>query len=321
MKEKFLLAFKRKDPRKKSRVFLGFLLILATTFFLVSDLSAVVQGTIKGVIKDKKGNVIEGVKITIVSLQYSAVRYALKTNAKGEFIQIGLQPDYYQLKAEKDGFFPVFAEKHVGVTELVEVNLEMEEGKYFIGESPGEKGFKRGNELFQAGKYEEAAEVYKEAINKEPGEPIYYNNLGTSYIKMGKNEEALATFKKMLELQPDSYSANKNLGELLGAQKMYKEALPYFSKASELSSNDPDAFYNLGACSLNLQDYQKATAAFTKAKELKPDYALAYYQLGMIYVNQNKKEEAIQNLEKFIELAPDNPNASIAKQILTYLKS
>jgi tetratricopeptide (TPR) repeat protein len=306
---------------KKSHVLLGLFLVFATIFILVSDLSAPVQGTVKGVIKDKKGNVVEGVKVTIVSLQYSAVRYTLKTSQKGEFIQIGLQPDYYQIKAEKDGFFPVFVEKHVGIMEVVEVNLEMEEGKYFVGESPGNKDFKRGNELFQAGKYEEAAEAYKEAISKEPGEPIYHNNLGISYIKTGKNEEAIAAFKKMLELQPDSYSANKNIGELLGAQKMYQEALPYFTKASELSSNDPDAFYDLGACLMNLQDYEKAMAAFTKVKELKPNYAKAYYQLGMIYVNQNKKEDAIQNLEKFIELAPDDPDAAIAKQILAYLKS
>jgi len=306
---------------RKNLVLLGSLALLASTLWLVSDLSAVVQGTVKGVIKDKKGNVLEGVKITIVSLQYSAVKYTLKTNAKGEFMQIGLQPDYYQVKAEKDGFFPVFVEKQVRISDLVEVNLELEEGKYYVGESPGDKDFKRGNELFQAGKFEEAAEAYRAAIDKEAGEPTYFNNLGTSLMKLGKNEQAICEFKKMLELQPESYSANKNIGSLLGEAKMYKEALPYFTKASELSPNDPDAFYNLGACDINLMDFEKAAAAFTKVKELKPDHAPVYYQLGMIYVNQNKKVEAIQNLEKFLELAPDDVNAPIAKQVLTYLKS
>jgi tetratricopeptide (TPR) repeat protein len=306
---------------RKSLPFLGLLAVWAITLVLVFDLSAVIQGTVKGVIKDKKGNPIEGAKVTIVSLQYSAVKYILKTNAKGEFIQIGLQPDYYQIKAEKDGFFPTFVEKRVGISDLIEVNLVLEEGKYYIDESPGEKDFKQGNELFQAGKLEEAAEAYKAAIGKESGEPTYHNNLGTIYMKLGKNEEAVTEFKKMLELQPESYSANKSVGSLLGTQKMYKEALPYFTKASELSPTDPDAFYNLGACLMNLQDFEKATAALTRVKELKPDYAPAYYQLGMIYVNQNKKPEAIQSLEKFIELAPDDPNAAIAKQILTYLKS
>lgn len=296
-------------------------LALAAVLVLGPGLSAVVQGTVKGVIKDKKGNLLEGAKVTVVSIQYSAVRYTLKTNAKGEYIQIGLQPDYYQIKAEKDGFLPAFTEKHVGIMEVVEVVLELEEGKYFIGESPGDKDFKLGNDLFKAEKYEEAAEAYKAAIDKEPGEPVYHNNLGLSFLKLGKSDDALDSFKKMLEVQPESYSANKNIGEILGAMKKYEEALPYFQKASELSTTDPDASYNLGACLVNLQDLEKAAAAFARAKELKPNLAPAYYQLGMIYVNQNKKPEAIQNLEKFVELAPDDPNAAVARQILAFLKS
>lgn len=295
--------------------------LFAAILVCVRSLPGPVQGTVKGVIKDKKGNLLEGVKVTVVSIQYSAVRYTLKTNAKGEYIQIGLQPDYYQIKAEKDGFLPAFTEKYVGIMEVVEVVLELEEGKYFIGESPGDKDFKRGNELFKAGKFEEATEAYKAAIGKEPGEPVYHGNLGSSYLKLGKSDEALDAFKKMLELQPESYSANKNIGEILGARKMYQEALPYFQKASELSTTDPDASYNLGACLVNLQDLEKAAAAFARAKELKPDLAPAYYQLGMICVNQNKKPEAIQNLEKFIELAPDDANAPVARQILAFLKS
>jgi len=295
-------------------------LVLAV-LLCVRTLPGVVQGSVKGVVKDKKGNILEGAKVTIASIQYSAVRYTLKTNAKGECLQIGLQPDYYQIKAEKDGFLPAFTEKYVGIQQTVEVVLELEEGKYFIGESPGDKDFKLGNELFNAGKYTEAAEAYKAAIGKEAGEPVYHGNLGSTYLKLGNNAEALTAFKKMLEIQPESYSANKNIGEILGAEKKYEEALPYFRKASELSTSDPDASYNLGACLVNVQDFENAVAAFNRAKELKPDLAPAYYQLGMIYVNQNKKPEAIQSLEKFIELAPDDPNAAVAKQILAFLKS
>jgi tetratricopeptide (TPR) repeat protein len=306
---------------RKDRTRLAVWALVAAVLLCVRNLPGPVQGTVKGVIKDKKGNVLEGAKVTIVSVEYSAIKYTLKTNAKGECLQIGLQPDYYQIKAEKDGFLPAFTEKHVGIMEIVEVVLELEEGRYVIGESAGDKDFKQGNDLFKAGNYTEAAEAYKVAIGKEPGEPVYQGNLGLSYLKLGNNEEALAAFKKMLEIQPESYSANKNIGEILGAQKKYEEALPYFRKASELSTSDPDAFYNLGACLVNLQDYENAAAAFTRAKELKPDLAPAYYQLGMIYVNQNKKPEAIQNLEKFVELAPDDPNTAVAKQVLAFLKS
>ena len=302
-----------------------FILSITMSFFtiliLIFSLLASVQGGIKGVVKDKKGNPIEGVKITITSMQYSAVRITIKSNKKGEFIQIGLQPDYYQIKAEKDGFFPAVFEKRVRIQQTIDASFEMEESKHYVGESPGEKDFKRGNEWFALGKYEEAAKAYKEAINKEADEPVYYNNLGISFTKLEKYEEAIEVYKKMLEVQAESYSANKSIGELYGLQKKYREALPYFSKAVELSPDDPDAFYSLGACLMNTGVYAEALEVFSKVTEIEPDYSLAYYQVGMIYVNQNKKEEAIKNLEKFLELAPTGPNAPVAKKIVEYLKS
>lgn len=306
---------------KSVRARMAILGLVAIALVSVQDLPAPVQGTVKGVIKDKAGNPIEGAKVTVQSILYAAVRYTLKTNAKGEYLQIGLQPDYYQIKAEKDGFMPSFSEKYIGIQDLMVIDLELQEGKYFIGESPGDKDFKAGNELFAAGKFAEAAEAYKAAIAKEAGEPVYHGNLGSSYLKLGNMEEALAAYKKMLEVQPESYSANKNIGQILGADKKYEEALPYFKKASELSTSDPEASYNLGVCLINLQDLEGAAAAFVRAKELKADYAPPYYQLGMIYVNQNKKPEAIQTLEKFVELAPEDPNAAVAKQVLAFLKS
>jgi len=300
--------------RKKTSVSL--LLI----FLVWGHLSASTQGAFRGTVKGKKGNPLEGVKITILSMSYSVVKMVVKSDKKGQFFQIGLQPDYYQLRCEKDGFLPVVMEKRVPVGETVDASFVMEEGEKPMGEPVGEKDFKQGNDLFGAGKYEEAAEAYKQAILKEPQEPIYQNNLGICYTKLGKYDAAIEAFKAMLKIRPQSYSANRSLGELYGLQKKYEEALPYFAKASEISPDDPEAFYNLGACLINTHEYERAAAAFLKAKELKPSYAAAYYQLGMISVNQNKKEEAIQHLEKFLELAPEDPNAAMARQLLDYLK-
>lgn len=283
-------------------------------------LSASVQGTIRGTVKDKKGAPIEGVKITIISMSYSIVKITVKSDAKGQFIQVGLQPDYYQLRCEKDGFVPIAMEKRVPVGETVDASFTMEEGLQKMGEPLGEKDFKRGNDLFKAGQFEAAAEAYEQAILQEPEEPIYLNNLGICYTKLGKYDEGIKAFQAMLKIRPESYSANRSLGELYGLQKKYQEALPFFAKASEVSPDDPEAFFNLGACLVNTQDYGRAATAFLRAKDLKPDYAAAYYELGMIFVNQNKKEEAIQHLERFLELSPEDARAATARQLLDYLK-
>jgi len=297
--------------------------ILTALFLFVFPLHffGTIRGTIRGVVKDKEGNPIEDVTVTVSSIQYSAVRYVLKTNKKGEFFQIGLQPDYYQIKAEKDGYLPVIIEKRVKMQVVTEMSIEMEEGKYHIGKSPGEDDFNEGIRLFNERKYEEAAHAFQKAAEKEPFEPIYYNNLGETYIKMEKYEEAIEAYHKMIEIQPESYTANKKIGELYGLKREYEEAIAYYTKAAELSPEDPVAFYDLGACLINTHEYPSAIKSLSKAVELKPDYALAYYQMGMIHVNQSQKDEAIKNLEKFLELAPEDPNAEVARQLIKYLKS
>jgi tetratricopeptide (TPR) repeat protein len=276
---------------------------------------------VRGVVTDKQGNPLEGATITISNVNYTSINYIVKTNDKGEYFQMGLQPDYYAIRAEKDGYLPGLVEKRIPMQVTTVVDIELEEGKYFVGgKSPGEDDYQEALAKFEAGEYEASAQALLQAIEKEPFEPIYTNNLGVVYTKMEKYEEAIEAYKKMLEIQPESYTANKKIGELYGFMQNYEQAAPFYQKAVELSPNDPDAFYNLGACAMNLRDLPGAMEAFTKAVELKPDFAAAYYQLGMVLVNQNNKEDAVKNLEKFLELAPEDPNAPVAKQLVEYLK-
>jgi tetratricopeptide (TPR) repeat protein len=318
----FIIQMKVDYNTKSGKVIMKrkYYFILIVFLLIALPLNSIIQGTLKGVAKDKDGHPLEGVTVTISSIQYSSVRYVVKTNKKGEFIQLGLNPNYYQIKAEKDGYLPVILEKRVRMQVITEVEIVMEKGNYYVGKSPGEEDFQEGIKLFKEGKYEEAAAAFQRASEKEPSEPIYYNNIGESYIKLGKYDEAIEAFKKMLEIQPESYTANKKLGELYGRKRDYEAAIPYYQKAVELSPQDPVAFYDLGACLINIRKYQPALEALRQAVKLKPDYAQAYYQMGMIYVNQNQVEEALKNLEKFLELAPDDPHAAVARQLVDYLK-
>jgi tetratricopeptide (TPR) repeat protein len=300
----------------KKTYFALFIILILSVYSL-----GTIRGTVRGVVTDKAGNPIEGVTITISNVNYTSINYVIKTNDKGEYFQMGLQPDYYSIKAEKDGYLPNLVEKRIPMQVTTVVDIELEEGQYFAGgKSPGEDDYQEALAKFEAGDYEACAQALLRAIEKEPFEPVYTNNLGVVYTKMEKYDEAIEAFKKMLEIQPESYTANKKIGELYGFMQDYENAAPFYKKAVELSPNDPDAFYNLGACATNLHDFTGAMDAFSSAVELKPDFAAAYYQLGMVYVNQNKKEDAVTSLEKFLELAPDDPNAAVAKQLVEYLK-
>ncbi len=297
-------------------------LIALLLFVSAVTVLAQYQGRISGRVLDPSGNPLEKVEVTIVSQKTSTVRYSLRTDKDGRFMQIGLMPGYFMISVKKAGFAPGSKEVKVGVAgeEAVEIalkNIEAEAEKTY---SAAEKAFLKGNKLYAEQKYAEAAAAYEEAIGLDPANWGNQLNLGLSQKKAGQPEKALASFRKAAELNPESYSANKETGEALAKAGQYAEAKPYYEKAAALSPDDPDAQYNLGVCLINLGGSEAALPRFQKAVELNPDYADAYYQIGTILVGQNKAPEAIAALEKFLALAPGHEKAGVAKQLLEFLK-
>jgi len=280
------------------------------------------QGRITGRVLDPAGNPVAQAEVTMVSPRASTLRYELKTDKDGRFVQIGIEPGYFILTVKKSGFAPGTKEIHVGVAgvEGFEITLMSASAAAEKGYSAADKAFLAGNKLYAGQKFAEAAAAYNEAIGIDPSNWAYQLNLGLARKKLGQTDEALAAFRKAVELSPESYSANKETGEALARADQFAEARPFYEKAAGLSPEDPDAQYNLGVCLVNLGEPEGALPLFGKTVELKPDYADAYYQMGTILIGQNKAPEAKANLEKFLALAPDHEKAAIAKQLLEFLK-
>lgn len=296
------------------------ILFIAGLFLL--PLWASIEGKIEGRVVDKERNPLEKVKVTIISLKVSSRKFELQTNKDGKFTQVGLSPDYYQVNLRKPGFMPYSTEVRVRIAESTKIEVTLEKASEFAERniSDADKLFLKGNKWSEEKKYAGAAEAYKEAIKLSSSNWGYYFNLGLVYKKMDKKEDALSAFKKAVELNSQSYSANKEMGEALAKNGRYEEAKKYYQLAIELSPDDPDAIYNFGVVLTNLGDNEGALQSFLKAVAIKKDYADAYFQIGTIYIGRNNSEEAVKNLEKFLELAPEHEKASIASQLLDYLK-
>jgi tetratricopeptide (TPR) repeat protein len=282
---------------------------------------AQVQGKLMGVVKDSQGNPVEKAVVTVVSTKTSA-SYELSTNKEGRFLQIGIQPGYFQVSVKKDGYLPKSMEVRVSLAGETDIEIRLDTADEIAQKtvSAADQVFLKGNRLYGEQKYAEAAAAFEEAVNMSQPNWGYFFNLGLAYKKMDKKDESIAAFRKAVELNSESYSSNKELAEALGMGGAFEEAKTYFQKAVELSPDDPDAHYNLGACLTNTGEADAAQAHFQKAVDLKPDYADAYYQLGTIFIGQNKVPDAVRSLEKFLELAPNHEKAPLAKQLLQYLK-
>ena len=87
---------------------------------------AQVQGKLMGVVKDSQGNPVEKAVVTVVSTKTSAVSYELTTNKEGRFLQVGIQPGYFQVSVKKDGYLPKSTEVRVSLAGETDIEIRLD---------------------------------------------------------------------------------------------------------------------------------------------------------------------------------------------------
>ncbi|MGC1616724.1 MAG: tetratricopeptide repeat protein [Candidatus Acidiferrum sp.] len=99
-----------------------------------------------------------------------------------------------------------------------------------------------------AGRNDEAAEAYQQAIKAKPDEPGYYNNLGNVLARAGKIDEARAAYTKSAELDPTkAATAWRNFGISLYNANRLGDAVEPLQKSAELDPKSAQTWYLLGA--------------------------------------------------------------------------
>ena len=158
-------------------------------------------------------------------------------------------------------------------------------------ESAGEKDpnvhllwAKLGEAYDTAGRNDEAAQAYQQAITAKPDVPGYYNNLGNVLARAGKIEEAKAAYSKSAELDPpNAATAWRNFGISLYNANRLADAIEPLQKSTELDPKNAQAWYLLGASLLMKMTTKKVgdkeevrlapgtVEAYQKAEELDPN--------------------------------------------------
>jgi tetratricopeptide (TPR) repeat protein len=159
-----------------------------------------------------------------------------------------------------------------------------------------------GDAYDAAGRPDDAANAYKQAIELKPN-PAYYNNLGGILGRAGKIEEAMAAFQKSAELDPQNAAqAYRNGGITLYNVGKMKEAVEPLKKATELDPKNAQAWYLLGAALVGSMDYKKVGDKMEVV--VQPGTAEAYQKAVELDPNGPYGQQAKQGLEALQQIAP-----------------
>ncbi len=130
------------------------------------------------------------------------------------------------------------------------------------------------NALTTAGRYVEAANKFKEVVDKDPSNPSMINNYGVALYKQGnKREEAIAQFRRALEIAPDLKDARESLAVALADES--KELLDKEPNNPTLISNYGIALYKQGKLKEAIDQLQRALELAPDLKDARENLALA----------------------------------------------
>jgi len=309
--------------------------IVLTALLLVPVLASPVMaqtGMIKGKVLDGKKQPVEGATVTIDSAEGGSKRpFVVKSNKKGEFIQIGLS-GAYKVTAEKEGLGQQTLEARVRIGQAFELEFVLAPGAPGTGPSKEDLAklekiktvFGEGVTASKAGQHDEAIAKFTEAATLTPGCYDCYYNIGFANAQKKDYEKAEAAFKQAITIKADYGEAYSALANIYNSQKKFKEAAEASAQAAKLGGalpggNNADALFNQGVIQWNAGQALEAKGKFEETIKAKPDHADAHYWLGMANLNQGKLPDAREMFDKYLKLAPEGQYAAQAKTFLAQL--
>lgn len=308
-------------------------LIVAGLLF-ASEARAQGSGTARGKVLDDKGQPVEGAAIVLDFQGGLTRKFNTKSNKKGEFTQVGLQPGIYRVTATKDGYQGGYVDVRVGLGEATYLpDLKLVSAAAARAAGAGAVDTEKANaELRQmvkdaqalaaAGKRDEAIAAFQAVLTKQIAAPeeVYFR-IGQLQAEKKDWPAAEASYLKALEIKPGHSNATVELANVYQLSGQKDKAAELMARASAAGEGDANMQYSAGVLHINAGHQDEAAAAFKKAIAIDPNHAESYYHLGTIALNQNNIPEAIANLEKYLSLNPTNTqNVATAQGLIKALK-
>jgi predicted TPR repeat methyltransferase len=161
----------------------------------------------------------------------------------------------------------------------------------------------------QSGDAQQAFELITLALELDASQAVAHCNLGAALQDLGQPEAALASYERAIRLKPDYAMALHNRGNALRILGRLDAALLSYDAALASLPDYPEAFYHRGLCYQALGQSQAALDDYQLALQLRAQYPQALCASGVALHSLQHYEVAIAEYEKALRLQPDYAEA------------
>jgi len=155
--------------------------------------------------------------------------------------------------------------------------------------------------LSKLGRSEEAVEIYRKVLEKDPENSIALNNLATLLFRSEKYDEAVRILKEIHEKFP-STEIKRRLSEVLMITGNYGEARELFEELIKSAEEDSDVCYNAALCFFMSGEIDRAKELADRAIELNPYAGDAWLLRARIHEATGNERGAEYSVKRAIQL-------------------
>lgn len=166
----------------------------------------------------------------------------------------------------------------------------------------------KANDLLEAGKPAEAAEVYRHMLEEKPDSAWTAYNLALALEAVHDTKGAEDALQRAIDIDPKQAKIRAELGQLELAGGDLESAQKWLQSALDLEPQRVDARGNLAMIYARRGDLTAAEKLLRQALEDDPQYKEGHLNLGLILAQQGEIPSAQQELDKAVALAPQDAN-------------
>lgn len=160
-----------------------------------------------------------------------------------------------------------------------------------------EQLFAQSSADIQAGQYETAEALLRQALDLAPGLAEAHANLAWLLERRGRVDDAVRHYELATELQPHNARIHLNLGALLAQLKFLSAAEAAYRRALLLDASLPGVWSNLGALLAQMGRDEEAEDSLRTALQLDPEHAGAHFNLACLLLRKGRYPEGWRHLE------------------------
>jgi tetratricopeptide (TPR) repeat protein len=323
---------------------LGYAVLLAILCALFAVPAVSQTATVKGVCKDGEGNPLVDAQV-VWHNQDNGRTFNLKTNKKGEYFSLGIEPGKYTVTLSKDGQVLDTVKDHPIGSDEVTLDFDVKKAKEeAVQQSAKQQGLtpeqvkQKQEEVAKAEKYntnakavneklnaaaaatklptpdyEQALALLNEATQMAPNEDVVWARLGMTYLDSAKTQTDTAEKTKRVT------EAYNDMQKAVDLKKTAMSSAPPSGKPATANGPTDNArmaqyYDNLGAAASRLGKNDEAVNAYKQAAELDPTRAAHYYlNLGITLMNSggdaNVRKQSVEAFDKAIAADPNSADA------------